>query len=304
MKNLRTDTSNLGGATGVLRRRAGRRAGKTKQIITMSGEDLVLAPLLSSKFEQHSFRHGGYIHVSDLLYKCIRKIAFSELLQEDIRAETIWPGRGVTFELGHAVQNYVTRLLKMNAPRQLYGNWECPCETLQIPLSVWDDAKSHVCRVCGKPPTEYKEMVIRNDQYMITGSVDIGLLIEEYLYVNECKSMSAKQWNVIVRPKPEHLLQSLFYWWLFKEAGVSLWDRVSVIYVNKEFMWSGSPFKEFAFTPSIVVDRLDDFFHEASQLIAFRKDNSKLPSRINCAALNSPDAKECQFRQVCFEADK
>lgn len=307
MKHIHTDMRKAGGARSMIKRRLGKKHRPDRQIIAMTsrpGDDgNVLMPILKGRYEQDKFRKGEYLHVSDLLYKCTRKIALSEKLGEDIYAETIWPGRALTFEFGHTVEDYVRELAKRNAPRQLYGNWLCPCEKLYVQDETWHKAKSMKCGTCGHPPFQYREKVVTNDDYMITGSVDIPLLIEDFFYLNECKSMAAKSWRELKRPKPEHLLQVLTYWWLFKKKGLPLWDRVSLLYVNKEYMWSGLPFKEYWFQPSLIEDRLDDLLAEAKQLVQFRKKDKALPPRTMCKDKDSPDAKGCQFRHVCFEME-
>lgn len=273
-----------------------------KQVIAMSDNDEVVVPMLKGRYPQDQFRHGEYLHVSDLLYRCIRKIALSDRMNETIHAQTIWPGQALTYKFGHTVQDYLTDVLKDNSPGQLFGNWECPCKHMKHERKTWREIKDTRCKVCANPAINYKEMVVKNREIMVTGAVDITLLIEAFLYVTECKSMSKKQWDVLKRPKPEHLLQSLFYWWLYKQDGWPLWDRASVIYVNKEYMFSGLPYKEFFFTPSSIVDRLDDLLTEARQLVGYRK-SGVLPPRNMCQGPDSPDAKKCQFREVCFQME-
>ena len=307
MKYIHKSMKGAGGVRSSIRRRTKREPTLGRQIITMTdskGSDgNVLMPILKGRYEQNEFRKGEYLHVSDLLYKCIRKVALSEKLGEDIHAETIWPGRALTFQFGHTVEDYVRDLAKRNAPHQLYGNWLCPCERLYLEDRTWHQVKNKNCKTCGHPPIKYKEKVVTNDEYMVTGSVDVPLLIEDYFYLNECKSMAGKSWQELKRPKPEHLLQVLMYWWLFKKAGFRLWDRVSVLYVNKEYMWSGLPFKEYWFQPSMIEDRLDDLLAEAKQFADFRKEGKELPPRAMCDDKDSPDAKHCQFRHVCFEME-
>lgn len=304
-KAVRT-TGKGSSARGVLR--AGRRGPAavtrpTKQVIAMSDDEDVILPMLQGRYPQDQFRHGEYLHVSDLLYRCIRKIALSDRMSENIHAETIWPGRALTFKFGHTVQDYLTDVLKENSPRQLFGNWKCPCGYLEHQHKTWEQTKDIKCKVCGNPAINYQEMVVKNDDIMVTGAVDITMLIEQFLYVTECKSMARKTWDKLQRPTPEHLLQSLFYWWLYREAGWPLWDRASVVYVNKEYMFSGLPYKEYHFTPSLIIDRLDDMLAEARQLVEYRK-SGVLPPRTMCSGPDSPDAKKCQFKEVCFQMEK
>lgn len=298
--NVRAD----GVLQGMMKSRARTKKPKDqrRKVISMTDDDPVLAPLLQGRYRQDPFRHGEYLHVSDLLYKCIRKIALSELLHEDIHAETIWPGRALTFRFGHTVEDHVRDELKKNAPRMLWGNWECPCGTHKIDGATWQEVKDTKCTKCGHPPINYKERVIRDDEYMVTSAVDILLKMEEYFYLNECKSIARKAWEELKRPMPEHILQVLMYWHLYHRAGYHLWDRVSILYVNKEFMFSGLPYKEFTFKPSTMIDRLDELLEEANELSTFRRDGMEvLPKRRMCTDQQSTEAKRCQFRHVCFQ---
>lgn len=298
MKHLGTNLTGLGVA-GALRKRGGLHLPRRKQIIKMSDTDPVVTPSFT-RFAENRFRGGTHLHVSDLLYKCIRKIALAEHLGEEIHAERLWPGRDITFRLGHATQDYLTDLLKLNSPNQFYGGWKCACGAIDFTGRTWGTVRDMTCGTCGRPPVTYKEVVIKDDEYGITGSIDVLLLIEAFFYVAECKSIAKQSWENLRRPKPEHLLQALMYWWLLRKAGWALWDKVSVLYINKEFMWAGSPFKEYTFTPSLVIDRIDDLLVEASHLTCYRE-RKVLPPRVMCDSQASPDAKECQFRQVCFE---
>lgn len=271
------------------------------KIVTMSDEQDVIVPMLGGRYPQDQFRHGEYLHVSDLLYKCIRKIGISDYMNEAIHAETVWPGRALTFRFGHTVQDYLTELLKENEPGKLFGDWTCACGHTHVEQKTWRQIKStYECEKCGKIPDKYGEVIIRDDELKVVGSIDLTLLMDEFFYLTEVKSIAAKGWQELNRPKPEHLLQVLFYWHLYKRAGWPLWDRVSVIYVNKEFMFSGVPYKEFWFQPSIIEDRLDDLLSEARELVEYRA-SGLLPKRTMCQDKDSPDAKKCQFRDICFQ---
>lgn len=308
MKSIAKSFKRVGadGVLGKVRRRRPKptQASTGRQIIAMTDDDPVLVPLLQGRYPQEPFRHGEYVHVSDLLYRCIRKIALSELLNEDIHAETIWPGRALTFRFGHATEDHVREELKKNAPKMLWGDWQCPCEHTLVKGRTWHQVRDAKCPKCGHPPISYKERVIRDDEFMITSAVDILLLMDGYFYLNECKSMARKMWEELKRPMPEHLIQVLMYWHLYRRAGYKLWDRVSLIYVNKEFMFSGLPYKEFHFQPSVLSDRLDELFQEAAELTAFRREGMvTLPRRRMCTDQQSTEAKRCQFRHVCFEME-
>ncbi len=238
------------------------------------------------------------MHASDLIYRCTRAMALSDQLAVPFTPEIVYDGRGLTFAQGRAIQQYVTNRLKSNAPTYLYGDWRCKCQEKTFTGTFEVAKKLSACKKCDALVVDYHEIVVHNDTYMVVGSVDLLLLQDGALYVIECKSINKKDWEALVRPIPDHVIQTLLYWRLMFEADYSLIERASILYVVKEFK-IGSPYKEFSIDIAQDMHRLDDYLDDAKKLKSARR-RKGLPPRITCATINSPAAKKCSFAVQCF----
>lgn len=288
-----------GGVDAVLARRTGRTRGGLKKGKVVKAESReVVIPHLHTNPEPQQFREGEYMHASDLIYRCTRAMALSDKLRIPFTPEIVYDGRGLTFAQGRAIQDYVTSRLKTNAATKLYGQWRCFCGT-RTHVGTFDTAKRlPPCEKCDGAVVHYHEIVIHNEMYKLVGAVDLLLIENGALYVIECKSINKKDWDELRRPIPDHAIQTLLYWFLLREAGYSLNEWASILYVVKEFK-IGSPYKEFPINIEEQIHRLDDYLEDAKKLKAARK-RKGLPPRITCATINSPAAKKCSFAVQCF----
>lgn len=251
--------------------------------------------------ENNAFREGTHIHASDIIHKCVRMIALAKRygLQLNMMG-TVHESMGLTFAMGRAIENYVREKFKRNAPEKLWGGWQCNCTKTQFE-GTYAQAKTHnVCPHCHTKPANYIELVISNDEFMFSGSIDITLLEGKALHLVEVKSIKHDSWKEMSRPVPEHLVQILVYWWLAREAGYDLYDSISILYCTKGYVMFGSPYKEFVLQPSKLLGRLDDFFHEAGMLKGAIHDNGPIPMR-TCQRPDQGEAKECPMNTVCFQ---
>ena len=250
---------------------------------------------------QNEFRADGHLHVSDLVYKCLRQIALGAHLHQPIRGEAIMDSRGITFEIGRAVQRYVTQRLIHNAPDMLWGDWGCRCGETLYRHAVYSELPASTCTSCGGD-MQYIETVWIDEERNITGSVDLVLLLPSgHYYPIEVKSIVGARWEDITRPLPEHLIQSMFYWNLMHQSGLPMLDQYSVLYVKKEMVFQ-SPYKEIFVTPSDHQSRLTDFLEEAEELKRYfdTPGGDQLPLRTICSTPLSPAAKKCPFALQCF----
>lgn len=285
-------------AVSMLRKRnRGKDGLVTAEVVPLPEGDMVL-PRLSGNFTPNKVRNEGYLHVSDLLHKCMRMYALADRYNVTLVGEPIYDAHGVMYRIGHAVQDYVTEKLMRTRPKELFGRWECFCGETEY-VGVFEKANQIECKTCKHTLTKYNEIVIPNDEYHLVGSIDIVLLIDGVFYFIESKSMQKDDFQALVRPNPDHILQATFYWWLAREKGYQLYDRSSVLYTNKGFNFR-SPFKEFQIKPSDHIHRLEEYLEEAKALKQARQSKeAKLPSRV-CGTVNSPQAKKCQMCTVCF----
>jgi hypothetical protein len=239
-----------------------------------------------------------------LLGKCVRKIALSERLNLPMPAGHISDSMGLTFAQGTAIHDYIKDKMAKGHPEKMFGKWSCLCgKTVTQPM-VRNSIPNIACTDCGRVPDKYHELELFDDDLMVVGSPDITLYIEELeaYYPVEIKSISPDDWKEIARPKPDHVLQVLFYWYLLRKLGYSVTNQISILYANKGYVFK-SPYKEFVLLPEEVIDRLDDYMAEARALKSAR-DGGELPQRTLCSSITCKDAKECHVSVVCFQKGK
>lgn len=299
------------------RRRAITAPGRPRRRTRAPQQGVLITPETENLFEgitstiqrnppQNEFRaDSAYLHVSDLVYKCTRMIALSRHLSLPIRGEAVMDSRGLTFQIGRAVQDFVTKRLMLNAPELLWGWWSCHCgQMMDVAGKTYAQIREEeaLCPSCGGPHINYEETVWVDPARNITGSVDLVLhLPTGHFYPIEVKSIVGTRWADIERPLPEHLIQSMFYWNLMHAAGLPMLDQYSVLYVKKEMVFA-SPYKELFVTPSDHQTRLADFLEEAAELKQFleTEEEDDLPPRTVCSNPLSPGAKKCPFALQCF----
>ncbi len=258
--------------------------------------DMVLQRMRSGPVPNLLRNKDKYLHVSDLLNRCMRMFALAERTGTALRGDPLYDNLGVTFAIGNAIGQYMVNKSAATMENNLWGDWRCMCGHT-VHVGVCSEAKKHTCDKCERPLINYHEHVFVNDEYNISGSVDLSYLIDQHLYLAEVKSIKKEDWEALVRPIPIHKLQVLFYWWLARERGYSLYKQVSILYVCKAHT-RGSPIKEFVFDPTDELDRLYNYLEDARMLKA-AKEGGPLPFRI-CASETVTSAKNCQVCTVCF----
>lgn len=250
-------------------------------------------------------RQTEYLHVSDLLSKCIRRIALLEQLKAPLTATGLSLAQSLTFAQGDAIHETVKHRIAISHPSLMWGNWTCRCgnATTAEPTTL-DKASAVVCQSCSGCMTRYVEVPMRNEEYKIVGTPDVLTLIPEHqaLHVTELKSISHDAWKELARADPEHQIQVLFYWYLMRELGYRVDSRVSIVYVTKGHVFKGVPWKEFTIDAQAMVEagRLDPYLQEAAAIKAFRQ-GGKLPKRI-CQDAGVTQAKNCEACLACFGA--
>ncbi len=252
-------------------------------------------------------RPGNYLHVSDLIGKCVRKIVLAQRHSTPIRPQRLTISDQIAFAQGDSIHDTVKMLATQSAPASVWGKWRCKCGNLyhEEPCTQAETDPRDKCETCGTATTVYEEVSMCDDDTMIVGNPDLIFYIAmlDAFHITEIKSMAEKAYEELVRPKPEHVLQVLFYWYLMKKLGYRLTDRVSILYVTKNYKFVGKPYKEFMFNPEIELHRLDAMIADAYATKASRLDpDSDLPARI-CSSEYTVDAKKCELCQICFSGD-
>lgn len=292
-------------STVLHRRRTGGAPAKTgmggRVVEVPDGEDFTLKLLKKGYIEVNNFRSATYLHVSDLLGKCIRKMALSERLNLPMPAGTISESMNLTYAQGIAMHDYLKRKVGKGHPDKLFGRWACLCGNTTTHPMLLENIPRIPCGDCGHPPSRYQELELHDDESMVVGSPDITLYLGELdaYYPIEIKSMNYEQWKEIVRPLPDHIMQIVFYWMLMRRLGYSVTNQVSILYASKGFIFK-SPYKEFVIYPEEQIARLDDYLEEARALKE-AKAGGPLPRRVVCSSMNCREAKECHVAVMCFK---
>lgn len=288
-------------------RRKGSTSDGVKSGLIVSGVIASRTPVatrLQSYVEPSLFREGTHTHVSDLVGKCPRALALMSHFPETHVVDTIRPGVGVTFAIGSAIGDYIVKTaLRTFGHAEVYADWSCFCgETHQI--GVKDDYKDVRCPTCLSGLVRHHEFLMQDEEYRITGSVDLVAKIQDALYFTEVKSIAGNGFAGLNRAMPDHVSQVLLYWWLARRLGYSVHSTVSILYVNKEWTYK-SPFREFVIEAEDLVDKqhvLQPYLDDALLLVPFKKKEGsldKLPVR-PCPSKSSPQSKKCVVSAECW----
>lgn len=259
--------------------------------------------LNKARSQSRPARQSEWIHVSDLIGKCIRKIALRE--QQDLPPanQVLTLMDMLTFAVGDTIHDVLKERTWVGSPSEVWGNWSCKCKKMQTSEPCLFDQldHSHACEACDGGYTQYVEVPMRDDELRIVGTPDLILYLQSLsaLYITELKSIAHAQWEELVRPKPEHVIQVLFYWFLMRRLGYRLVARISILYCTKGYVFGGSPIKEFSFDPREIISRLDPYLQEAEELRRYRREGV-IPIRTMCASDRSPEAKKCEMCSTCF----
>lgn len=275
----------------------------TPQVTAGVGRDTLIPLIPTRPNYQNMRREEGRtnIHVSDLLYKCARKIALAHRHEVRVVENPIFDSLSLTFRQGEAIHDHVRDVVAKEHPDQVYAIWKCRCGKSSYEGLLSVSQSRGECGTCGQIMDRHNERPVYNDEYNMVGSPDLLLYMQDAFYINEIKSMAARYWDDIARPVPEHMIQVLFYWWLMREEGKPLHDHVSILYVNKEYR-PRNPYKEFTIKVADELHRLDDYIIEANA-IKTAINGGPIPSRIICPTMNAPEAKKCELCSICFSMD-
>lgn len=261
--------------------------------------DLVVA----SGGESRPPRQNEYLHVSDLISRCIRKMAIVEAHRMQRPSQRLSLMDLLTFAVGDTIHDVIKARATIGGPSRVWGNWSCKCGTSKTvtPCTLAETDETVRCPACKGPLNQYQEISVRDDELRIVGTPDLLLYLPDFdaIYITELKSISHEKWKEMVRPEPEHVIQVLFYWFILQRAGYRLADKVSIFYVTKGYVFGGVPHKEFVLEPAGMMKRLDSYLETAREMVEFRQ-TGQLPARTMCASDQAPIAKKCEVCSVCF----
>ena len=286
------------------------RQGKSRKaggeiVVLPDPESKVLTSILSkARNIGRAKRPGTHIHVSDLLSKCLRKKAIVERHKVSLPTAKLSIMDSLTFAQGDAIHDTIKERSALGAPSLVWGKWKCACGTHRIDkLQTFAEVDTtEVCKNCGGTADVYDEAEFIDAEYDIVGHPDLLLYLTDLdaFYVTELKSISDAQYKELVRPKAEHVLQALFYWFLMKRKGYRMVDTISILYVTKGYTFRGDPYTEFTFKAPTELRRLAPYLEDAKALLRARK-GGELPARTQCASREATDARACEVAGICFD---
>lgn len=267
-------------------------------------EELYCDAIKTVRTEFRPARGGEYLHVSDLIHRCIRAKAISEVHTLAAPMQRLSMSDVFTFAQGDAIHDAAKAKARDGSPQMVWGKWSCKCEFLfhTEPCTYSAIDQEETCPHCLSKVDRYHEVSMFDDEYMVVGNPDLVFLIprSKAFHVTEIKSISHEQWKDLTRPKPEHVFQVVWYWHLMQRKGYKMTDRVSVVYITKGWLFgSQSNIKEFMIDPREELHRLADMIADAKAYKDAREGGA-LPTR-TCAAREAKAAQECHVCDVCFE---
>lgn len=282
-------------------------SGKTKRgkIVALPNKDEeVLSSILAKvRNTTRKPRLGPHLHVSDLISKCARKRAIVERNDVPLPVTKLTLMDALTFRQGDAIHDVIKERAAAGGPSLVWGRWRCQCGSHRVNTPCTSDEvdRSVVCANCEQTADVYEEAEFVDSELQVVGHPDLLLWFSDLsaFYVTELKSISSDQFKELVRPKPEHVIQVLMYWYIMHRQGRTLIDTVSLLYITKGYTFRGVPYKEYLIDVPSSLKRLEPYLEDAKAILAARK-GGELPPRVTCAARESPDARCCEVVDLCF----
>lgn len=273
-------------------------------VVPVKPDSEPLASLLErARTEIRAPRRGSHIHVSDLISKCVRKKVLVEMHSIPTPVQRLNLMDAITYRQGDAIHDVLKERAVQGDGSRVWGKWRCRCGFRQVeePCLFSEVDQTILCERCEQPAKTYVEASFLDAELDILGHPDLILYTPETqsFYVTELKSISHEQFKELVRPKPDHVVQVVFYWFLMHRKGMTLADHVSILYATKGYTFRGKPYIEFVINVKAALKTLDPYLEDARAIRAARN-GGELPPRVYCAARESPDARSCEAAAVCF----
>jgi hypothetical protein len=249
-----------------------------------------------------------YIHVSSLIRDCPRKIGLQLSGQEGIPSIPSSADR-VMWAIGRAAEQHVRKqFITAVRGEGVLGVWTCKCEATSY---TGEFRHRTICHVCKGVPFTYSEMVLRDENLRIVGSPDFVFSLQDgRKRVLEIKSKSKKLYDALTGPEIEHVHQATMYHPLLSSflGGEGLADEVGILYVCKDYAFSGVPYKLYIIkmTDASVQMALEGFRNKAAAIWdSVRQQRTSLHLRLPaplpaCSTSLATTPKNCLFSTPCF----
>src|SRR5471030_2318835 len=118
------------------------------QIVRCPADEDVLKDILSKAPREPCHRRpGNHLHVSDLLSKCVRKIALCDRFGTPVRPQRLTPADVLVFAQGEAIHDAVKDMAGKGSPANIWGKWSCNCGYLyhEEPCTLAELDMNEVC---------------------------------------------------------------------------------------------------------------------------------------------------------------
>lgn len=144
---------------------------------------------------------------------------------------------------------------------------------------------------CGTQEFLYREIVIKNEDFRISGHPDGFLILEGYPGVGiiEIKTIGAG-WEVKQCPLMEHVIQIQIYLWLTNLE----WGKI--LYWDKKVQGEDSIIEHHVVRDP---DTIEELKEQARSIWTGLDASKRLPDRV-CANSQAPRAKKCSVTEPCF----
>jgi hypothetical protein len=251
----------------------------------------------------------GYMHVSSLInMSCQRRSVLMQIHGTE-HWENVSGGHRIMWAQGRATEDHIRKgVIASREGKGIYGSWKCKCGHAEHLGDMPN--KKHVCAKCEHPLTVYHEPVLFDDDYMLTGSPDLTLILpQDYLLVNEIKSMTPDMFDDLTQPVPDHVAQVLMYREMLRRKGFKVHTHAVIIYGRKQFKWGGAfnknknnrVYKEYhvdATTPASQATVAACY--ATAETIKRHTAARAVPPRERCISSDSTLAKKCPVAHICF----
>ena len=248
-----------------------------------------------------------YIHLSALIRNfCPRQLVL-EYKQEQVAYKDYTNSNDyVVWAMGRAAEKHVRdQYIQAMDYKGVVGDWGCKCgKTRHIGLAD----KSLTCPTCSGGVLNYGEIRLIDQEYGISGAVDLILVINNKLYIVEIKSMNADDFNALKNPIGDHFTQAAGYHKLLEKnstqiprLGLEVAGQVIVLYVRKDYKMRETPYKEFLVDITDASKRLMDTLWDKARDLRIAKfgEGEPLPPKV-CTEIGCTRAKNCPVVVDCF----
>lgn len=270
------------------------------------GENYVRGKVESQDSKPEQVRGGSeFVHGSSLAGLCARREVLASISPPN--TVSVWPADRIVWAMGRAAEKHVrTQFIDARRREGIVGAWSCRCGKTKHEGLYNHQVR---CSTCRDRASNYGEISLFDYEMKIVGNPDLLFVRPDNykLRVLEIKSMNKAEFEELVRPKPDHVIQALVYRRLLERNRMDPDDGATIFYVCKDYRVRGGVYREFHVTGTENSEALLDGMWERARAIRDWKiangagANQDLPPRLPaCNSPTAPMAKNCDRCTACF----